>query len=57
MAEDTALTWKKRLSFMYMFFAWNAFGYVCFKIFSEDPQNKKNETSGGINIVYLLDIC
>lgn len=29
----TAEQWKRRLSFGYIFFAWNAFGLVCYAIY------------------------
>lgn len=30
--EDKAVDWKKRLSFLYAFFAWNSFGFVCYMV-------------------------
>ncbi|XP_066995114.2 uncharacterized protein [Anabrus simplex] len=32
--EDQATVWRQRLSFAYVFFAWNAFGMVCYLIFT-----------------------
>lgn len=32
--EDNALIWKKRLSVAYALLAWNAFGFVCYMIYT-----------------------
>lgn len=34
MPVDKAASWKQRLSLMYMLVAWNAFGFVCYMVFT-----------------------
>lgn len=32
--EDKASTWKRRLSVVYFLICWNAFGLVCYQVYS-----------------------
>lgn len=42
--EEKALKWKKKLSAVYIFFSWNALGFVMYEMYKrkENPENYKN---------------
>lgn len=39
MSLDSAHTNKQRLSLLYMFFAWNAVGFVAYSVFTKGKSN------------------
>lgn len=62
MSLDTAARNKQRLSLLYMFFAWNAVGFVTYSIFTKGKSNwavfhnleEDTESPGEWTVVLLL---